>query len=203
MSKGQFKNPRERIEKIKEKRALQDMSFMLGNNNPSKRPEVIAKIKLARQKRKERLGCINLPETREKIRQATIRQFKDPKQREASRKRMIKILLSPKNSYFKDTSIEIKIQNELLKRNILFEKHKPLLKKYVVDLFVKPNIVIECDGCFYHGCSEHGNIKYHQSIPARDARKTSVLVQNKFNVYRFWEHDINRSPELCMDKVKI
>ncbi len=203
MKKSRFKNPEERIRKIKEKRALQDMSFLLGDNNPSKRPEVIAKIKLARQRRKERLGCINLPETREKIRQAAIEQFKDPKQREASRERMIKILLSPKNSYFKNTSIEIKMQNELLKRKVLFEKHKSLLKRYVVDLFIKPNIVIECDGCFYHSCKQCGFTKYYQNMPARDTRKTSDLIQNGFRVYRFWGHEINSSPELCLNKVLI
>lgn len=67
------------------------MSFLLGNNNPAKRLEVRKKISLARQRRKEKLGCINLPETREKIRNFRLTQ------------------VIPR----KNTSIEIKMQNIL------------------------------------------------------------------------------------------
>jgi len=62
------------------------MSFLNGENNPSKRPEVKIKIRLARQRRKEKLGCINLPETREKQRLNALKQFENGMPEETKKK---------------------------------------------------------------------------------------------------------------------
>ncbi len=170
MPKGTFENPEERIRKIKEKRALQNMSFLLGDNNPSKRPEVREKIKLARKRRKERLGCINLPETREKIRKARLKQ------------------IFP----IKDTSIEVKLQKELEKRKIMFEKHKPILGQ--PDIFIEPNICIFADGNYWHNRPERIE---------RDKYVNQKLKEQNYQIYRFWEYDINDSIEKCVNKIKI
>jgi len=138
--------------------------------------------------------------TKEKIKDAAIKQMKNKKYRDAARERMIERLRSRKNSYFKDTIIELKIQDELRKKNIEFEKHKSLLKKYVVDLFVKPNIVIECDGCYWHNCLIHFPEK-HKERRKRDELKSSELQKHNYIVLRFWDHEINDDIKKCVDSI--
>ena len=163
---------------------------MQGDNNPAKRLEVRKKIKLARKRRKEKLGYMNSPAAREKQRQKTLEQFKDGMPQETKDKIRIGQFRHPRK--YKDTSIEIKIQHELLKRNIKFEKQKPLLNKYLVDIFIAPNIVIECDGDYWH------NLPGAQE---KDLKRDKELIKNNYVVYRFWQHEINDSPEKCINQL--
>jgi len=133
-------------------------------------PEVGRKISKRRMERKQRLGYINSPETREKIRIKRLNQIFPTK----------------------DTSIEIKVQNALKEKGIDFEKHKVLLNRYQVDIFIEPNIAIEADGDYWHN---------RKGVKERDRIKTTELVNNGFVVYRFWEHEINESPQKCIDKL--
>jgi len=61
-------------------------------------------------------------------------------------------------------------------------------------LFLEPNIVIECDGDYWHN---------REDIKKKDLTKNKDLIENGYKIYRFWEHEINRSPELCINKIKI
>ena len=49
-----------------------------------------------------------------------------------------------------------------------------------------------CDGP-YTGCTDN--------LKERMERQDKVLIFNGFNVYRFWEHDINKSVKDCIDKL--
>ncbi len=98
------------------------------------------------------------------------------------------------NKKFKNTGIEVKMQDELKKRGIKFETHKPILKKFNVDIFVEPNIVIECDGDYWHNLS----VKKE-----KDRVKDIELRENGYEVVRFWEHEINHSVEKCVDTIKV
>lgn len=101
---------------------------------------------------------------------------------------------------FKDTSIEIKIKEELIKRNIEFKQNYPLENIANVDFYLPIyKTVIECDGCFWHGCPEH-NPEWDKRIE-KDKTKTEKLVQSGYTVYRFWEHEINKSPKECIDRL--
>jgi very-short-patch-repair endonuclease len=93
---------------------------------------------------------------------------------------------------FMNTSIELKLQNELIKREIKFETQKPLLDLTVCDIFIEPNICIYADGDYWHNRSEA--IK-------RDAYVNRGLEQNNYKAFRFWEHDINKDVKSCVDKV--
>jgi len=102
---------------------------------------------------------------------------------------------------FKDTSIEIKIENELIKRGIYYQKQVPLCKVARVDFYLPEyRIVIQADGCYWHNCPEHGRGEI-KNCSEKDKRQDSVLTFNGFNVYRFWEHEINKSVEGCIDKL--
>lgn len=167
-------------------------------------------------------------ETKEKIRQAVIKQHLEGRARILKKgeykpteetKRKIKIArakqvitqkhkdnikaahLSGGNKKFKNTGIELKIENELKIRCIKYEKQVPLCRIAVVDFYLPDyNIVIECDGCFWHGCQIHYPTR-KQEVRGKDQYKTDVLLKNGFAVYRFWEHDINQSPSNCVDSI--
>ena len=105
------------------------------------------------------------------------------------------------NKKFSATGIEIKMEEELKKRNIVFEKQVPLCNIAKVDFYLPEHrIVIECDGCYWHGCTEHYP-QNNQQQKEKDVRKKNVLAFNGFNVYRFWEHEINESVKDCIDKI--
>jgi very-short-patch-repair endonuclease len=120
--------------------------------------------------------------------------------------RMHKILHPDRK--FCNTSIEQKIAKELerrgYKRNLDFYQNKGLAKICNVDFYLPEyKVVIECDGCRYHACKQCGYIKYFQDAITKDKRKTKMLEKKGFVVYRFWEHEINRSPEECINRVRL
>ena len=107
---------------------------------------------------------------------------------------------------FSNTKIEQKIAAELenrgFVRNVDFFQNFGIKDIKNVDFYLpKQNIVIECDGCFYHACQEHGNSKYHQYSLINDAKNTKQLQIAGYSVYRFWEHDINKSSKECINQI--
>ena len=100
-----------------------------------------------------------------------------------------KIRQARKNQRYslKDTSIEIKLQNFLKEQKIEFETHYPILGQ--PDIFIKPNICIFADGCYWHKCPECGFGELRQ----RDKQITQELQKQGYTVIRIWEHEINNS----------
>jgi very-short-patch-repair endonuclease len=131
-------------------------------------------------------------ENKEKLSIAHIGISNGPHREETKQKMREKRILNP-NRKFKDTTIELKIEAELEKRNINYQKQIPLCKIAIVDFYLPEyRIVIQCDGDYWHNrpCSKE-----------RDERQDRVLTFNGFNVYRFWEHEINESSEECINKI--
>lgn len=65
-------------------------------------------------------------------------------------------------------------------------------------VFTRKRVAIFLDGCFWHGCPEHGHKpSVHQSYwnpkleknRARDERNNRLLEQEGWTVLRFWEHE--------------
>lgn len=66
-------------------------------------------------------------------------------------------------------------------------------------VFTKQRIAVFIDGCFWHGCEEHGrknfqhNVNYWQAKiatnMARDLDTTARLADSGWRVLRFWEHE--------------
>lgn len=178
------------------------------------------KISESRLRRKKELGFINSPETRKNMSEARKGMVLSIKTREKmsenrkgskhynfgkkiseeSKKKMSIIKINNPNRKFKETLIEYKIKKELEIRNITFKQNHPTLNIANVDFFIPTlGIIIECDGCFWHGCPEH-NPTWDKRIQ-KDALKTKKLTEAGFKVFRFWEHEINKSPEECIDRV--
>ena len=98
---------------------------------------------------------------------------------------------------WKDTSIEVKVQNALKERGTLFLTHYAI--KGLPDIvLLEQKIAIFCDGCYWHGCPIHhperSNIK-------SDKKVTAKLVSKGWRVYRFWEHEINSNLEECINQI--
>jgi len=105
------------------------------------------------------------------------------------------------NKVFKDTSIELLIEAELVGRGINFQKQVPLCKIARVDFYLPEyRVVIQADGCYWHNCPIHGRGD-RKNCGERDAKQNAVLTFNGFNVYRFWEHEINESVEDCINRI--
>lgn len=111
-------------------------------------------------------------------------------------------LAHPRKAW-KDTSIELKIEEELKKREIIYEKQVALCKKALVDFYLPDyKIVIQCDGCYWHNCLIHRPDKFiHQR--ATDLEQNNTLELNGYKVYRFWEHEINESAEECINRINL
>ena len=98
------------------------------------------------------------------------------------------------NRIFKDTKIELKMEAELQKRGINYQKQVPLCKIARVDFYLPEyRIIIQCDGDYWHNL---------ENVKERSVRQDKLLTFNGFNVYRFWEHEIKESVESCVDKLK-
>lgn len=145
--------------------------------------------------RKSQLGRKPTEETRRKL----VLNALGRKMSEETKRKLREARLKQKMVY-KDTSIERKIEAELKERSISYEKQVPLCKIAVVDFLLKEiNTVIQADGCFWHGCPEH-NPNYIKN-KERDANQDRVLSVNGYKVVRFWEHEINKSVENCIEKI--
>lgn len=119
--------------------------------------------------------------------------WKNPPMTEAHKQKLREWKISHPTCSNKDTGIELKIEAELQRRNINYQKQVPLCKIARVDFYLPEyRIVIQCDGDYWHN---------KPGIPERDERQDKVLTFNGFNIFRFWEHEINESPKKCIDKI--
>lgn len=90
----------------------------------------------------------------------------------------------------RDTSIEIAIQKTLKERGIEFERDKILFGR--PDVFIAPNIAIFCDGDYWH--NRPGSYE-------KDLNVNKTLTEQGYKVLRFWEHEINKDANACVDKI--
>jgi DNA mismatch endonuclease, patch repair protein len=76
--------------------------------------------------------------------------------------------------------------------------------------FIRARVAVFVDGCFWHGCpkcyrSPSTNREYwDQKLTAnraRDQRVTLQLESAGWAVMRFWEHDIEKDVEGCVQEV--
>ncbi|MBT9164863.1 MAG: hypothetical protein DDT23_00874 [candidate division WS2 bacterium] len=100
---------------------------------------------------------------------------------------------SMQRSKQKNTSIEIAIENELIKRNIPYLKHAPIEGIALVDFLLPDKRIIQCDGDYWH--SKRKN-------KGKDIAQDVVLHFKGYKVFRFWEKDIRKSASQCIDKIK-
>ena len=113
-------------------------------------------------------------ETREKIRIGRVNYLSSGKQK------------------FKDTNIEKLFEKVLIGHTINYKKQIGLLGITVVDFLILPNIVVYCDGDYWH-----------RNTGDRDNKQTMTLKDKGFKVYRFGGKEIEASAESCFARIEI
>lgn len=107
------------------------------------------------------------------------------------------------------------IMEELFCKDLAKKRYK--FKRNVKNLVGKPDVVFKkkrvaifLDSCFWHGCKIHcrmpsskrkywlkkidGNIKRNEEV-------NKIYRKKDWKVLRFWEHEIKKSPNQCIDKI--
>lgn len=90
------------------------------------------------------------------------------------------------------TDIERLIEDELIKRNILYTKQVPLLGVALVDFLLPNGIVIQCDGDYWH------------NLPGRkerDANQDFILNFSGYKIFRLKGSEIKKSANKCIDRI--
>lgn len=110
----------------------------------------------------------------------------------------------------KDSKIETEFRKCLWTKGIRYRKNcnnyfgKPdiILKKYKIVVFI--------DSCFWHGCKDHCRLpstnkdywnKKIKNNKIRDNKVTSYYIEKNWKVLRFWEHDIKKNKDDCINNI--
>ncbi|MCH8045939.1 MAG: very short patch repair endonuclease [Planctomycetes bacterium] len=109
----------------------------------------------------------------------------------------------------KDTSPELAIEKQLRIRGLEFERHCPDLPGKPDFVFRDERVAVFVDGDFWHGYRfslwEHKlSQKWRKKIAAtrsRDTRNFAKLRRLGWKVVRIWEHQVERNPSKCADRV--
>ena len=151
------------------------------------------------------------PEWQAKTREALLRLHNDPAWKESQRQVMERVKKNPSYianqlSGFKKwlkskkprTSIEKKVFSVLEEIGVRFSEQK-FIKRYAYDFYLPDqNILIETDGCFWHGCSICGFNKLDSN---NDDIKTQLASKFGFRLLRLQEHSINADPEYAKTQI--
>lgn len=129
---------------------------------------------------------------------------------------MVDVLTSEQRSYNmsrirgKDTGPEMLLRKRLWKMGFRYRVHYKLPGRPDV-VFVSRRVAIFVDGCFWHGCPEHGvrpktNAAFWdkkiQSAIDRDKKNKDLLEKDGWMVLHFWEHEVEKDLDGLMKKLK-
>ena len=101
----------------------------------------------------------------------------------------------------RDTRPELQLRSELHRRGLRFRVDAPVpfLPRHRADVLFGPaKVVVFIDGCFWHGCPQHGEVPKSNSnwwknklerVQLRDKRTNAAYVENGWEVIRVWEHE--------------
>jgi len=99
---------------------------------------------------------------------------------------------------FKDSSIEIILQEQLTKRAIKYRTHVRILG--IPDIVINDTVVVFADGCYWHGCVDCYPHSWFINNK-HDPEVTEGLKELGYKVLRFWGHEIRADPEGCVDQI--
>lgn len=130
---------------------------------------------------------MNRPGARDKMRELHSRPDVAEKHRAAMLRR-----IGSNSMPFRNTSIELKMQQILEENEYSFSTHIPLCKICIPDIVLEDKkIIVQCDGDYWHN--------YPDGLE-KDHKQDEVLTKNGWRVIRFWEHEINKNIQDCLRK---
>jgi DNA mismatch endonuclease, patch repair protein len=101
----------------------------------------------------------------------------------------------------RDSAPELALRSALHRRGLRFRVDRPVagLSRHRVDIaFPRARLAVYVDGCFWHGCPEHGCVPKANSAwwqakiennRRRDARADALMRADGWTVLRVWEHE--------------
>lgn len=112
----------------------------------------------------------------------------------------------------KDTSIELKLRKALWHAGIRYRKNYSGVPGHPDIAITKHKIAVFCDSSFFHGKdyetrkqpetnAEFWKKKIERNIE-RDREVNKLLEEMGWTVIRFWDTDINKKIDECVDVVK-
>lgn len=107
----------------------------------------------------------------------------------------------------KDTKIEIKMADMMGRAGIGFRRHPDMYGH--PDFLVGRRTAVFCDGDFWHGYQYDRKKKPRKKFwrdkiernMGRDEKVTRKLRRNGYSVIRIWEHDIEKRPDVCLNRI--
>lgn len=96
------------------------------------------------------------------------------------------------------TQPELAIRSELHRRGLRYRVNDRGLPGRPDIVFTRARIAVQVDGCFWHGCPEHGSVPksntewWRTKLEAnrdRDVRNDATLSADGWLVIRVWEHE--------------
>jgi DNA mismatch endonuclease (patch repair protein) len=101
----------------------------------------------------------------------------------------------------RDTQPEILVRRLLHARGLRYRvdvRPVPSLRRRADIVFTRKHIAVFIDGCFWHGCPEHGTRQFKPNITywtdkiarnvCRDLETVNHLQEEGWTVLRYWEH---------------
>jgi DNA mismatch endonuclease (patch repair protein) len=102
----------------------------------------------------------------------------------------------------RDTKPEMAVRRQLHKRGLRYRvgiAPIPDVRRRADIVFTRARVAIFIDGCFWHGCPEHGRKFFNHNADywptkiasnvARDRDTSARLREAGWTVLRFWEHE--------------
>lgn len=101
----------------------------------------------------------------------------------------------------KDTEPELALRRLLFARGLRYRVHVPVpeLRRRTIDIaFTRAKVAVFVDGCFWHGCPQHGSLPRSNqewwrlkldSNRRRDEETAAHLASRGWDVLRFWCHE--------------
>ena len=107
----------------------------------------------------------------------------------------------------KNTKIEIITKNMLRSNRLKFKQHPKIFGN--PDFLVGKKTAVFCDGDFWHGFQYDKKKKPRKKFwkdkieenMRRDKRISQKLRRDGYSVIRLWEHDIEKSPHVCLNRI--
>lgn len=110
----------------------------------------------------------------------------------------------------RDTAAEMKVRSRVHAKGLRYRVDYPVSEwpRRTADLaFTAARVAVFIDGCFWHGCPEHGTTSksnagfWREKIQAnqkRDIDTNARLAAKGWRVIRLWEHE---DPDRAADKI--
>lgn len=115
----------------------------------------------------------------------------------------------------RDTAPEMALRRELHKRGLRYRVDMPVLpglRRRADVVFTRQRLAVFVDGCFWHGCPQHGTVSRSNTLFWRDKIKTNVardtdtnqrLAQAGWMVMRVWAHEPARAAADSIEKILV